>query len=54
MTGAWLTWPELRVAQQEVLEELEDGASQQEAPEESDIEDEADDQSQVTYRLVQI
>jgi hypothetical protein len=53
MIRAWLTWPELRAAQQEVPEEPEDGASQQEAPKEPNIEDEADDQSQVTYRVVQ-
>jgi hypothetical protein len=35
-------WLELRAAQQEVPEELKDGATQQEAPEEPDIEDEAD------------
>jgi hypothetical protein len=34
-------------------EEPEDGATQQEAPEEPDIVDEVDDQPQVTYRLVQ-
>jgi anthranilate phosphoribosyltransferase len=41
MAGAW---SELRAAKQETPEELEDGATQQEAPEEPDIEDEADDQ----------
>jgi hypothetical protein len=44
MVGAWPTWLELRAAQQEALEELEDGVTQQEAPEELDIKDEADDQ----------
>jgi hypothetical protein len=46
-------WPEVRAAQQEAPEEPEDGATQQEAPEEPDVEDEADDQPQVTYKLVQ-
>jgi hypothetical protein len=45
-------WPELRVAQQEAPEESEDEATQQEALEESDIEDEVNDQPQVTYKLV--
>jgi hypothetical protein len=49
MAEAWL---ELRVAQQEAPEEPEDEATQQEAPEESDIEDEVNDQPQVTYKLV--
>jgi hypothetical protein len=40
MVGAWPAWPKLRVAQQE-------------APEESNIEDEGDDQPQVIYKLVQ-
>jgi hypothetical protein len=51
MAGAW---PELGVAQRQmagVWPELE--TVQQEAPEEPYVEDEADDQPQVTYRLVQ-
>jgi hypothetical protein len=32
---------------------MEAGATQQEAPEEPDVEDGVDDQPQVTYRLVQ-
>jgi hypothetical protein len=51
MVGAWL---EIRAAQQEAHEELEVVATQQKAPEESKVEDEADDQSVVTYRLVKI
>jgi hypothetical protein len=50
MAGAWL---KVGAAQHEALEELEDGATQQEASEEPDVEDEADDQPHVTYRLVQ-
>jgi hypothetical protein len=50
---AWSAWPELGAAQQEAPEEPEDGATQQDNPEEPDIEDETDNQSQVTYRLVQ-
>jgi hypothetical protein len=49
MTGAW---SELGVAQQEAPEEPKDGATQQEAPKKPDVKDEADDQPQVTYRLV--
>jgi hypothetical protein len=48
MAGAWLAWPDVGSAQQEALEEPEDGAIQQEAPEELDVEDEADDQPHVT------
>jgi hypothetical protein len=40
MARAWPTWPELR-------------ATHQETSEEPNVEDEADDQPQVTYRLVQ-
>jgi hypothetical protein len=40
MVGAW---SELRVAQQEASKEPEDGATQQKAPEEPDVEDKADD-----------
>jgi hypothetical protein len=50
MAGAW---SELRAAQQEAPEEPEDGVTQQEAPKEPDVEDEADDQPKVIYRLVQ-
>jgi hypothetical protein len=50
MAGAW---SELGVAQQEAPEESEDGATQQEAPKKLDVKDEADDQPQVTYMLVQ-
>jgi hypothetical protein len=32
---------------------MEVGATQQEAPKESEVEDEADDLPQITYRLVQ-
>jgi hypothetical protein len=46
-------WPELGAAQQEAPEEPEDGVTQQDNLEEPDIEDETDNQSQVTYRLVQ-
>jgi hypothetical protein len=53
MAGAWPAWPELGAVQQEALEESEDGATQQEVPKEPDIEDEANDQPQVAYRLVQ-
>jgi hypothetical protein len=53
MAGAWPAWPDVRTAQQEAPKKPKDGATQQEAPEELDNEDEADDQPQVTYRLVQ-
>jgi hypothetical protein len=53
MAEVWLAWLDVGAAQQEAREELEDGATQQEAHEEPDIEDEANDQPQVTYRLVQ-
>jgi hypothetical protein len=53
MARVWPAWPEVRVAQQEASEEPEVGATQQEAPEEPKVEDEADDQPQVTYRLVE-
>ena len=46
-------WPKVRVTQQEVLEESDVRAAQQEAPDEPNIEDEAGDQPQVTYRLDQ-
>jgi hypothetical protein len=49
MLGAW---SELGAAQQEAPRLLEDGATQQEALEEPDIEDKADDEPEVTYRLV--
>jgi hypothetical protein len=52
MAGAWPTWLEVGAAQQEALEELEVGATQQEAPEDTEVEEEADDQPQVTYKLV--
>jgi hypothetical protein len=52
MIGAWLMWLELRAAQQEAPEEPDIGATQQEAPEEPNVEDEADDQPRITYRLV--
>jgi hypothetical protein len=52
MTGAWPVWLELRAAQQEAPEEPDIGATQQEAPEEPNVEDEADDQPRITYRLV--
>jgi hypothetical protein len=52
MAGAWPTWLEVGTAQQEALEELEVGATQQEAPEDTEVEEEADDQPQVTYKLV--
>jgi hypothetical protein len=50
MAKAWL---DVGAAQQEAPKEPEDGATQQNAPKEPDVEDEADDQPQVTYRLVQ-
>jgi hypothetical protein len=50
MDGAWL---EDRVAQQEAPEEPEVVATRQEDPEGPEIEDEADDQPQVTYSLDQ-
>jgi hypothetical protein len=53
MARAWSAWPKLKAAQQEAPEDPEDGATQQEAPEEPNVVDEADDQPQVTYRLVQ-
>jgi hypothetical protein len=53
MARAWSAWPKLKAAQQEAPEDSEDGATQQEAPKEPDVVDEADDQPQVTYRLVQ-
>jgi hypothetical protein len=49
MTRAWL---EDGAAQQEAPEEPEVIATQQEAPEDLELDDEADDQPQVTYRLV--
>jgi hypothetical protein len=49
MLGAW---SELGAAQQEAPRLLEDRATQQEALEELDIEDKADDEPEVTYRLV--
>jgi hypothetical protein len=45
-------WSDVRAAQQEALEEPEDIATQHEAPKESDVEDKADDQPEVTYMLV--
>jgi hypothetical protein len=53
MAGVWLAWSEHPVPQHEALEETEVGATQQEAPEELDVGDEANDLSQVTYMLVQ-
>jgi hypothetical protein len=53
MVGASPAWPELRAAQQEAPEESEDRVTQQEALKEPNIKDEADDQPQVTYRLVE-
>jgi hypothetical protein len=53
ITGVRLAWSELRTTQQEAPEEQEDGKIQQEAPEELDVEDEADDQPYVICRLVQ-
>jgi hypothetical protein len=50
MDGAW---PEGGVAQQELPEEPEVVATQQEALEGSKVEDKADDQPHVTYRLDQ-
>jgi hypothetical protein len=52
MAGAWLAWPEVGAAQQEAPEEPGVRATQQEAPEEPMVE-EADDQPQVSYRLVE-
>jgi hypothetical protein len=51
MAEAWPAWPELETAQQEAPEEPKVGATQQEALEEPEVE-EADDQPQVTYKLV--
>jgi hypothetical protein len=48
MNGAW---PEDEAAQQLALEEPEVVETHQEAPEGSEVEDEADDQPRVTYRL---
>jgi hypothetical protein len=53
MVGASPAWPELGAAQQEAPEESEDRVTQQEAPKEPNVKDEADDQPQVTYRLVE-
>jgi hypothetical protein len=52
MAGAWPAWPEVGAAQQEAPEEPGVRATQQEAPEEPMVE-EADDQPQVSYRLVE-
>jgi hypothetical protein len=46
------SWAELEAAQQEASEEPNVGVTQQEALEKLDVEDEADDQPQATYRLV--
>jgi hypothetical protein len=60
MVGAWPAWPEVGAAQLEAPEEPEVGATQQEAPDELEVGgaqhpevEEADDQPQVTYRLVE-
>jgi hypothetical protein len=51
MAEAWPAWPEVETAQQEAPDEPKVGATQQEALEEPKVE-EADDQPQVTYKLV--
>jgi hypothetical protein len=53
MDGAWPAWPEDGAAQQEAPEEPEVVVTQQEGPEGLEVKDEADDQPQVTYRLDQ-
>jgi hypothetical protein len=59
MPGTWPAWPKVpeepkvEVAEHEAPEKPEVGATEQEALEEPNVEDEAGDEPQVTYRLDQ-